>query len=352
MTPEELMKAVDLTADEYIAEAAVPPAKHGIFGFNGAKAVFAAAACLVVFLLAGIVLKNNVPPTQTTPTTEDIPPVSETEDMTTENNEPLTTQKNTHPTEEPTTEVTVSPTQKPTESTEGSYAPISEPTAQTPSSEPQGPTENNNAPTVPPEQRTEETTTEKPAIAPPTETTTQPPAYKTLTEIIEEMGLLDETVAGEGQLLGEPDFPPEGTPAPVITELTAEELADVPGFVVPETMIPPDGFELDEFFAAVCKQDTEISTSAQYVFSSETDSVTVMAIRRDGMTLPETAKELTAENVNGTELYYTDNSPYKLTDEPNEYLAVFMTKGILYVVLGSGTAHDTAHVFELCKIFI
>lgn len=353
MTPEELMKAVDFTADEYISEAAVPPVKHGIFGFNGAKAVFAAAACLAVFLFTGIVLKNNVSPTQTTPTTEDIPPVSETEDAATEKDEPLTTSKNTHPTEGSTAEVTVSPTQRPTEPpTEGSSAPLSEPTDQTPSSEFQDATEYNNDPTAPSEQRTEETTAKEPTIDPTTEATTQLPAYKTITEIIEEMGLPDGTAAGGGELLGEPDFPPEGTFPPVITELTAEELAEVPGFVIPGRIDPPQGFALAEFFAATFRQDGKTAITAQYVFSSENDMVTVMAIRRDDMTLPETAKELTAEDVNGTEVYYTDNSLYKLPDEPNEYLAVFISKGILYVVPGIGTELDAAHVFELCKIFI
>ena len=71
MTREELMKAVDLTDDKYIAEAAVPPAKKNVFALPGVKAALAVAACLAVFLASGLILRKATTPTYTdAPTTD------------------------------------------------------------------------------------------------------------------------------------------------------------------------------------------------------------------------------------------------------------------------------------------
>ncbi len=307
MTREELLKAVELTDDKYIAEAAVPPKKKGLFGFNGAKAVFAAAACLAVFLFAGIILKNGVTPTHTdSPTTNGLS-ASGTEEPATEK-ETTTTEKTTH------------------------YTETTEPLTVEPSGEAAEPTKTNDSPTAPAQPPTDAPETQP---DPPSETPTEPSSYKTLAEIIEEMGIFDASLAGEGELPEAPEQP-QGTPPTVVTELTAEELKNLPGFVLPESITPPDGFTLAEFFAASYEQDDKTAVSAQYIFSSESGAITVMAVKRGGLTLPESAKELAAETVNGATVYFADNSPYKTPEEANEIFAVFMTNGIFYAVFGSG----------------
>lgn len=335
MTREDLIKTVELTDDKYIAEAAVPPKKRGIFGFQGAKAVFAAAACLAVFLFAGVMLRNAAAPKYTpAPTTEGLS-VSGTEEVTTAANDPSTTEKESAATEKTTrhTETTADSYDEPTEAPSAVMTEITtEPFTDEPSGEVAEPTKTTDSPTAPAQPPTDAPETQP---DPPSETPTEPSSYKTLAEIIEEMGIFDASLAGEGELPEAPEQP-QGTPPTVVTELTAEELKNLPGFVLPESITPPDGFTLAEFFAASYEQDDKTAVSAQYIFSSESGAITVMAVKRGGLTLPESAKELAAETVNGATVYFADNSPYKTPEEANEIFAVFMTNGIFYAVFGSG----------------
>lgn len=347
MTPEELMKAVDLTEDEYIDEAAVPPVKHGVFALHGIKTVLAAAACLAAFLISGSILGKVAPPANITPDTTDDPLCDSTVPGTTADNMTETTQKSTEPTEKQT-----------------------EPTTQEPTADvTQEPTAENNAPTIPvppvdepvteqPAEMTsetppEETTDATPPREPESEHETEaPPELKTLTDIMLELGLLSESPAGEsGWLLGGTEVPGEEGEAPVITELSEEEATGLQGLPAPGNILLPEGFAFEEFYALAVSAKGLQAINARYFFRSETDMVSVMVQKQDGFLLPEATRELKTINIKGITVYYANNEMC-LCDEINDRLAVFLLNDAFYAVLGSGAQLDSDRFFSVVESFI
>ena len=316
MTREELMKAVDLTDDKYIAEAAVPPAKKNVFALPGVKAALAVAACLAVFLFAGLILRNGVTPTYTDAPTSAGFSVSGTEETTTEKER--TTEKTTQPSEESTAEITTPPTQGSTE------PPTEEPSAQT--AEPTG---HNNAPTAPPEQRTEETTAEEPATEP---TTAEEPTRKTIGDILSALGILDSS-AGEGELLEEPGQPGEQ----IFTQLTEEEIAEIFGFSPSEKLVLPDGYARDEARFGKTEENGKKTFHAVYAFAKETDVVYLVLQKGDTAFSPELF-DTPPVRVNGVDVYMMTEYDED-TDDPETYrncLAAFESGGLTGFVFGSG----------------
>lgn len=345
MTREELMKAVDLTDDKYIAEAAVPPAKKNVFALPGVKAALAVAACLAVFLFAGLILRNGVTPTYTDAPTSAGFSVSGTEETTTEKER--TTEKTTQPSEESTAEITTPPTQGSTESpTEEPSAQTAEPSSQTTTADSAEPTVHNNAPTAPPEQRTEETTAEEPAAEPPTEPPTEPttepttaeePTGKTIGDILSVLGLFDSS-AGEGELLGAPGQPGEQ----ISTQLTEEEIAEIFGFSPSEKLVLPDGYARDEARFGKTEENGKKTFYAVYAFAKETDVVYLVLQKGDTAFSPELF-DTPPVDMNGTDVYrmteYDDHTDG--TETYRNCLAAFESGGLTCVVFGSGYSVTT-----------
>lgn len=344
MTPEELMEAVDLTDDQYIAEAAVPPAKKKIFGVPGVKAALAVAACLAVFLSAGLILRKATTPTHTESPTTDGTSVSETAETTTEK-ERTTTEKVTEATEESSAEITEPPIQRPTEPpTEEPSAPITEPTSQTPASDAEEPTGENYAPTAPPEQRTEETTAEEPQSEPTTE---EKPAEKTIEDILSVLGLFDST-AGDTETTysyATTDcdvMSLESVPPKVFTVLTEEEITAIFGFSPSEKIVLPDGYRRDETLFNKTEEDGRETFNAVYAFAKETD-VVYFVLQKDNTAFSTELFDTPPVSVNGTDVYlmtgydeYTDGSePYR------NCLAAFECGGLTGVLLGMGYSVTT-----------